>query len=92
MFTLLAVGLNLCVGVAFILSKKKYIEELDELQRRVYLNALAITLGVALIIGVPFSVMSAYHVIPFKGDISNLIMLMGLTFLVSLFYGLWRYR
>jgi hypothetical protein len=91
-FTLLAVGLNVAVGVGMILANKKYVAELDELQRKVYLNALAVTVGVALIAGVPYQVMDQYHVIPFHADISHLLILMSLTFVVSLLYGTWRYR
>src|ERR1700722_6365980 len=39
-FTLLAIGLNVVVGVGMILANKKYVAELDELQQKVYLNAL----------------------------------------------------
>ena len=91
-FTLLAVGLDLAVGVGMILATKQYIAELDELQRKVYLNALAITDGVGLIVGIPWSVMDTYHVIPVKADIANLVILMGVTFVVSTVYGTWRYR
>jgi hypothetical protein len=90
--TLLAVGLDVAVGVGMILANKKYLAELDELQRKVQLNAMAITLGVGLIAGVPFSVMDSYHVIPFHADIASLLILMGLTFLASNLYGTWRYR
>lgn len=92
LFTLLAVGLNFAVGVGMILANKRYVAELDELQRKVYLNALGITVGVALIVGIPLSVMGTYHVIPFHADISHLVMIMGLTFVVSNLYGTWRYR
>jgi hypothetical protein len=91
-FTLLAVGLDLAVGVGMILANKNYLAELDELQRKVQLNSMGITLGVGLIAGVPFSVMDAYHVIPFHADIAYLLVLMSLTFLVSNLYGTWRYR
>ena len=91
-FTLLAVGLDLAVGLGMILVNKKYLAELDELQRKVQLNAMGITLGVGLIAGVPFSVMDAYHVIPFHADIAFLLILMSLTFAVSNLYGRWRYR
>jgi hypothetical protein len=91
-FTLLAVGLNITVGVGLILANKKYVAELDELQRKIYLNALGITVGVALIAGIPLSVMDTYHIIPFKADISHLVILMGLTFVVSVLYGTRRYR
>jgi hypothetical protein len=82
-FTLLAVCLDVAMGVGVILANKKYIEELDEIQRKVQLNALGITVGVAMIAGTPYSVMDAYHVFPFHADISHLVMLMGLTFAAS---------
>lgn len=91
-FTLLAVCLDVAVGVGMILANKKYIAELDELQRKVQLNSMGITLGVALIVGVPLSVMDAYDVIPFHADIAYLLILMSLTFAVSNLYGTRRYR
>ena len=91
-FTLLAVGLDVAVGVGMILANKNYLAELDELQRKVQLNSMGITLGVGLIAGVPISVMDAYHVIPFHADIGYLLILMTLTFAVSNLYGTWRYR
>jgi hypothetical protein len=91
-FTLLAVGLDVAVGVGMILANKRYLTELDELQRKVQLNAMGITLGVALIAGAPFAVMDSYHLIPFHADIASLLILMSLTFLVSNLFGTWRYR
>ncbi len=75
-----------------ILAHKSYIAELDELQRKVYLNALAITLGVGLIAGIPYEVLDMYDVIPFQADIAHLPMLMSLTFGVSILYVARRYR
>jgi hypothetical protein len=91
-FTLPAVGLDIAVGVGMILANKNYLAELDELQRRVQLNSMGITLGVAVVAGVPFSVMDAYHVIPFHANIAYLLTLMSLTFGVSNLYGTRRYR
>ena len=90
--TLLAVALNVAVGVGMILANKTYVADLDELQQKVYLNALGITVGVALIVGVPFTVMDLYHVISFHAQIWHLLVLMSLTFLSSFAYGNWRYR
>jgi hypothetical protein len=91
-FTLLAVGLDVAVGVGMILANKKQLMELDEFQRQVQLNSMGITLGVALVAGVPFSVMEAYHVIPFHANIAYLLIPMSLTFAVSNLYGPRRYR
>ena len=91
-FTLLAVGLDVAVGVGVILANKNYLAELDELQRKVQLNSMGITLGVAVVAGVPISVMDAYHVIPFHADMAYLLILMSLTFAVSNLYGTRQYR
>jgi hypothetical protein len=91
-FTLLTVGLDLAAGVGMILATKKYVMELDELHRRVWLNALGITVGVAVSAVPPLAVMGAYHVIPFHPNIAHLVMLMAVTFVVSLVYGMVRYR
>lgn len=91
-FTLAAIGINICVGVGMILATKNYVMELDELQRKVYLNALAITVGVAIVAAVPYSVMDTYKVIPFHAEIWHLMLLMCLTFCISFLYGNLRYR
>jgi len=91
-FTLLAVGLDVAVGVGMIVANKNYLAKLDDLQRRVQLNSMGITLGVGLIAGVPLSAMDAYHVIPFHADIASLLILMSLTFAMSNLYGTRRYR
>ena len=92
LLTPLVIGLNVCVGIGLILAHKRYLAQLDELQQRVYLNALGLTLGVVLIAVIPYSVVHTYHLIAFQADISDLVVLMSLTFIVSLCYGSVRYR
>jgi len=89
---MLAVGLNFCVGVGLILAHKRYLISLDELQRKVYLDALAITVGAVLIVAIPYAVLDRYNIIHLKNQVSGLMILMSVTFLASLFYGTLRYR
>jgi peptidoglycan biosynthesis protein MviN/MurJ (putative lipid II flippase) len=93
-FTLLAVGLNLCVGVLLILVHKKFLAGLDELQRKVYLDALAITVGVVLIVIVPYAVLDTYNVVHLKTgfEVLALTVLMSVTYVASFSYGMRRYR
>jgi hypothetical protein len=91
-FTLLAVGLNFCVGVGLILAHKKYLASLDELQRKVYLDALGVTVGVVLIVAVPYAVLDRFNIVHLKGAVSDLLILMSVTFLASFLNGTWRYR
>lgn len=91
-FTLLATGLDLAVGLGLILAHKTYLTNLDELQRKVYLEAFGITAGVAVVVGVPMSLMDSYGFISFHAEIWHLIVLMSLTYAASVVYGNLRYR
>ena len=89
-FTLMAVGLDVAAGIGLILAHKTWIAELDDLQRKIYLDAMGITLGVTLIAGVVYEFLDKSGIIHFQ--FSNLLILMSATFLASNFYGTWRYR
>ena len=91
-FTLLAVGLNFCAGVGLIVAHKRYLANLDELQRKVYLHALWITVGVVLIVSLPYAVLDRFDIVHLKAEVSDVLILMTVTFLASLLNGLRRYR
>jgi len=91
-FTLLAVGLNFCAGVGLIVAHKRYLANLDELQRKVYLHALGITVGVVLIVSLPYAVLDRFDIVHLKAEVSDVLILMTVTFLASLLNGLRRYR
>jgi hypothetical protein len=91
-FTVLALAVNVCVGIGTLVANKRYLDGLDELQRKVHLNSLAITVGVAMIAGVPYSLMESYHLMPFHADVSHLVVLMSVTYGASNLYGTSRYR
>lgn len=92
LLTLGALALNIIVGIGMVISNKNHLETLDELERKITLDSLAIALGVGLIAGIPYELMEANNLIAFKAQIGHLIMLMGLTFLSSLYWSLRRYR
>lgn len=87
--TLAAIVLNITVGIAMVLANIKHLASLDEMQKQIQLEAMGITLGVGLIVSVPYSMMDAYNLIAFDAVIGGLVAVMGLTYLVST---LWRAR
>ncbi|MDN7129067.1 hypothetical protein J6I92_04210 [Pseudidiomarina sp. 1APR75-15] len=92
---LLKVGvllLNLALGVGMIESNRRYILALDELQQKIHLQAAAISLGAAVIGGIAYSLADITNVIPVDAEISFLIMLIGITYLISLLVGMRSYR
>lgn len=90
--TAVVAGLNIAVGIGMIIANKGHVQALDELHRKVMLDAMGITLGVTLIAGLPYSLLAAHEVVAFESEIAVLYVLMTLTFMVSLKLGLRRYQ
>ena len=92
LLTVIAIAVNLAVGAGMILANKRHLLGLDEMQQRVQLEAMGITLGVGLVAGLGYSLLDITDVIAVDAEIAFLIMLMGLTYLTALFTGLRRLR
>lgn len=53
---------------------------------------MGITLGVALVGGIAYSMLDTTNIIPFDAEISGLIILIALSYLVLVFVNFWRYK
>jgi len=84
--------LNMGAGVGMILATCRYVQGLDELQQKIFLQAGAITLGVGLVFGLSYDLLEDVRLISTQPEISHLVGLMGLTFLAATIIGHWRYR
>lgn len=85
--TILGVLVNLGVGIGMIMANKRYLQGLDEMQQKIFLDAGAITLGVGLVFGLSYELLEDIRLIPFQPEIPHLVMLMSLTFLIAMIAG-----
>ncbi len=90
--TILGVLINLGIGFGMILANKRYLNGLDELMRKIQLEAMAISLGVGLVCGLSYELLEDIKLITFEPEVSHLIMLMALTYMVGLIAGNRRYK
>jgi len=90
--TILALLVNLAVGFGMIAANKRYLEGLDELHQKIFLDAGALTLGVGLVCGLSYELLEDIKLISFEPEISHLVMLMCLTFLAGMIFGHRRYQ
>ena len=60
--------------------------------RKLFLDATAVTLGVGLVVGLAYEQLEDVKLIPFQPEISHLMIVMGLTFIVSIIMGERRVR
>ena len=88
----LAILFNVVIGFGMILAVKRYLKGLDEMQQKIQLDAMALSLGVGLVVGLGYSSMDQTNLIPVDAEISHMIMLMSITYIVGIFVGLRKYR
>ena len=87
----IAILLNAGIGIGMILSYLRHLKSMDELQRKIQLDALAIAMGVALVGSFSYSLMVTAKFIT-DVEVSDIILLMTFTFVVSVTVGHVRYR
>ena len=90
--TVLGVLVHIGIGFGMIRVFKQYLLGLDELQRKIQLDAMALTLGVGMVVGVSYELLEDIKLITFEPEISHLIILMSLTYCVGIILGNRRYQ
>ena len=84
--TMAAIGLNVLVGIGMIVANKDHLRNLDEMQQKIQLEAMGVTLGVALVVGLAYSNLEITKIISFDASIPVLVVLMSFTYLATLVF------
>lgn len=92
LINVLAILLNIGVGIGMIVANIRHIKLQDELMQKVQLEAMGISLGVAIVGGIAYSMLDTTNVIPFDAEIGGLVGLIGITYLVSVYINMRRYK
>lgn len=91
LLTVLAISVNLANGVLMIIANRNFFNTLDELQRKIHIEALAITLGLVVIAGLSFSLLDKTNLISFDAEIGFLVGFIGITYMIALLINRRRY-
>jgi hypothetical protein len=91
-YSIIALMTHLALGLTMIMVNVKHLANLDELQRKITLDAMGITLGVGLIAGIAYEQLEDIKLISFEPEISHLIMLMAFTYILSILIGNRKYQ
>lgn len=87
LLSILAIALNTALGAGMIWANIKHISVLDELQKKIQLDAMGIALGVGIVGGLSYSTLDIANVISSDAEISFLIMLISISYMVALLIG-----
>ncbi|AMQ56213.1 hypothetical protein AO498_07285 [Algoriphagus sanaruensis] len=83
---------NFTTGILMILANRDLFNHFDELERKIHLESIALTLGLSVVVGLTFSLLNQQNLIPFEADIAFIVMFMGVTYLVSFLINSRRYK
>lgn len=89
--TTLAVLANLGNGLAMIAANRNLYADFDELEQRIHLEALGLTLGLTVIFGITYSLLDATDLIPFSAHIGILVGFAGMAYLITVWINTKRY-
>ncbi len=91
LISILAIIINAGIGIGMIVTYMRFLTELDELQRKIQLDSLALSLGVALVGSYSYILLVTAQFIS-DAEISHIVLLMAFTYVVGLIVGQVRYR
>lgn len=89
--TVIGIALNALIGIRWILAGVRFISALDDLQKKIQLEALGIALGVGIVGGLSYDLLDD-HMFSQNAEISHLVILISLTYSVAVFIGQNRYK
>ncbi len=89
--SLAVIALNLFFGYKMILAHKRHLDDMDEMQRAIQFNAMAISLGVSMVFGAIYGLLDAIKLMDHSPNPSNILFVMGISYGISVFFGYRRY-
>ena len=90
--TVFGVLINVGVGFGMIFATKRHLQGLDEMHQKIFRDAAVMSLGVGLVCASSYELLEDIRLITAQPEISHVIILMCLTFLVCMIAGHRKYR
>lgn len=90
--TTFAITVNLINGILMISANRDLFNHFDEFERKIHLEAMALTLGLSVVVGLTYSLLDTTNLISGDAEISFLVMFIGITYLVSTIINLKRFQ
>lgn len=89
--TTLAVLVNFANGIFMIIANRNLFNNFDELERKIHLESLALTLGLAVVVGLSYSLLDTTNLISYDAEISNLVLFIGVSYIIFVTINARRY-
>jgi len=92
LITKIGLLINLSIGVGMIIANKNLLNHYDELQKKIQLEAMALTLGLAVVVGIVYEVSFDFGIINSEPEGEYLVIFISICYIVSTLLNSRRYR
>ncbi|MCW8863284.1 MAG: hypothetical protein OQK09_07115 [Colwellia sp.] len=92
LLTISSVVVNLAIGFGMLLANRVYLRGLDEMQQKIMFDAMGLTLGVGMVVGLSYESLEDIKLISFQAEIGHLVVIMCLTYLAGIIAGHRKYK
>ena len=89
--TALVLAVNVILGLGMVWTYRNLMDLFDELERKIQLESMALTLGLTLVAGLGYTVMDITNLIPWDAEIGNLVFFMGVCYITCILVNTRRY-
>ena len=92
LITKIGLLINLAIGVGMIIANKNLFKHYDELQKKIQFEAMALTLGLAVVVGVVYEISFDFGVIDSEPEFEYLVFFICFTYIASNIISAIRYK
>ena len=92
LITKIGLLINFAIGIGMIIANKNLFDHYDELQKKIHLEALALTLGLTVIVGISYEVSFDLGIINSEPETEYLILFISFSYIVSVLLNSRRYK
>ena len=91
-YTTIGLIINFAIGIGMIIANKNLFKTYDELQKRIQFEAMAITLGLTVVVGLTYEVSFDFGIIGKEPEFEYLMMFICLSYVVANIVNSRRFR
>jgi hypothetical protein len=91
-FTQIGLIINFFIGLGMIIANKNLFKHYDELQKKIQFEAMALTLGLAVVVGLTYEISFDFGVINSEPEFEYLVLFISFTYVASNIINSRRYK
>ena len=92
LITKIGLVINLAIGVGMIIAQKNVFKHYDELQKKIQFDAMAITLGLAVVFGIVYEISFDFGVIDSEPEFEYLVFFISFSYMTSMIISSIKYK